>query len=278
MLSGGFLRRLCRIAAYLGLTLPLMPVQAVLVACNSPLAARLPVFYHGLCCRILGFRVKRYGTPAPRPTLFVANHTSYLDIEILGGLIEGSFVAKAEVARWPLFGRLAKLQRTVFIDRRSRRTAQHRDAIRERLDAGDSLILFPEGTSSNGQRVLPFKSALFSAADYVRNGVPLTVQPVTVSYLRLDGMPLGRFYRPFFAWYGAMDLAPHLWTMLRLGTVTVTVAFHAPVTLTAFGSRKALAEHCERVVAKGLTDALADRRPATPGAAGAGLAAAASGA
>jgi 1-acyl-sn-glycerol-3-phosphate acyltransferase len=263
MISGGLLRRLGRLVAYLGLTLPLMPVQAVLVACKSPLAARLPVFYHGLCCRILGFRLERHGAPAGAPTLFVVNHTSYLDITILGALIAGSFVAKAEVARWPLFGQLAKLQRTVFIDRRSRSTARQRDAIRERLDAGDNLILFPEGTSGSGTRVLPFKSALFSAADYVRDGVPVAVQPVSVAYLRLDGMPLGRFYRPFFAWYGDMGLAPHLWTMLGLGTATVAVIFHAPVTLATFASRKALAEHCERVVATGLATALAGRlRPA----------------
>lgn len=267
MISGGFLRRLGRLMAYLGLTLPLMPVQAALVACRSPLAARLPVFYHGLCCRILGFRLERHGDPAARPTLFVVNHTSYLDITILGALIAGSFVAKAEVAGWPLFGQLAKLQRTVFIDRRSRSTARQRDAIKERLDAGDNLILFPEGTSSNGTRVLPFKSALFSAANYVRDGAPVTVQPVSVAYLRLDGMPLGRFYRPFFAWYGDMDLAPHLWTMLGLGTATVAVIFHAPVTLTAFASRKALAEHCERVVATGLANALAGRLRPTDAAA-----------
>jgi 1-acyl-sn-glycerol-3-phosphate acyltransferase len=205
-----------------------------------------------------------HGAPSRRrPTLFVANHTSYLDISIIGAVVEGSFVAKAEVARWPLFGWLAKLQRSVFVDRRVRSTHVQRDQLRERLDAGDSLILFPEGTSDDGMRVLPFKSALLSVADYRHDGVPLAVQPVTVAYLRLDGIPLGRFLRPFFAWYGDMELAPHLWSMLGLGVLSVSVQFHPVVTLAEFGSRKALAEHCHRVVSAGLSLALAGRlRPA----------------
>ncbi len=254
--------RLIRITLYLGLTLPLMLAQALLLAFRRPQARQLPRFYHRLCCRILGFRLALEGEVSPaHPTLFVVNHTSYLDITILGALIEGCFVSKSEVANWPLFGWLAKLQRSVFIDRRTRTTASQRDAIRERLDQGDSLILFPEGTSGDGNRVFPFKSSLLSAAEYSRNGVPVPVQPVSVAYVRLDGIPLGRFYRPFFAWYGDMELAPHLWTMLGLGTVTVEVTFHPVVTLAQFGSRKALTEHCQGVVARGLASAITGRPP-----------------
>jgi 1-acyl-sn-glycerol-3-phosphate acyltransferase len=253
------LRRLVRFSLYLLLTLPLMPVQALLLALGSRWAQRLPRFYHHWSCRILGFRVAVEGERSTqRPTLFISNHVSYVDIEILGGVIEGSFIAKTEVARWPLFGWLAKLQRTVFVDRRVRSTAEQRDAIRERLDAGDDLILFPEGTSGDGNRILPFKSALFSVADYAETRA-LTVQPLSIAYLRLDGIPMGRAYRPFFAWYGDMTLGSHLWTMLGLGTVDVAVIFHAPVTLAQFGSRKALAEYCHRVIAAGVASALAGR-------------------
>jgi lyso-ornithine lipid O-acyltransferase len=262
MTAGGSLKRLARVFLYLGLTLPLMLLQLVLLALKSSLAGRLPVFYHGLCCRILGIRLQRHGRASTaRPTLFVANHTSYLDIEILGAVVEGSFVAKTEVGTWPFFGWLAKLQRSVFIDRRSSRSHHHRDAIRDRLAAGDNLILFPEGTSHDGITVKPFKSALFSVADLAPADVPIAVQPISVAYVRLDGMPLGRFYRPFFAWYGDMDLGPHLWAMLALGDLDVVIIFHPPVTLDAFGSRKALAEHCHRLVAGGVAAALAGRLP-----------------
>jgi lyso-ornithine lipid O-acyltransferase len=252
--------RLVRFCLYLGLTLPLMPVQALLVSARSPFARRLPRIYHGWSCRVLGFRVVVKGEPAAsRPTLFVANHSSYLDIEVIGGVIEGCFVAKTEVARWPLFGWLAKLQRTVFIDRRARNTVDQRSALCARLDEGDNLILFPEGTSGDGNRVLPFKSALFSVADYHGPNGPLAVQPVSIAYVRLDGIPLGRFYRPLFAWYGDMELAPHLWAMLGLGTVGVEVTFHQPVLLDQLGSRKTLAEHCYRVISAGLATSLAGR-------------------
>src|SRR5439155_9057911 len=107
-----------------------------------------------------------------------------------------------------LFGWLAKLQRSVFINRQVRSTADQRDSSAARLAAGEALILFPEGTSGDGVRLLPFKSALFSVADHAASG-PVTVQPVSIAYTRLDGIPLGRALRPFFAWYGSMSLAPH---------------------------------------------------------------------
>jgi 1-acyl-sn-glycerol-3-phosphate acyltransferase len=255
----GSVLRLVRLVAYCALTLPLMPVQAAFLLLRSALAERFPPVYHRLVCRILGIVIERQGAVSgARPTLFVANHTSYLDIEILGASIPGSFISKADVDGWPLFGWLARLQRTVFIDRKRRSIRHQRDAVGARLRAGDRLILFPEGTSGNGQRLLPFKSALFGAVMDTADR-DITVQPVSVAYLRLDGMPLGRSYRPLFAWYGDMTLAPHLWTMLGLGRLGVRVTFHPAVSAAAFASRKALSEHCATVIAAGLSAALSGR-------------------
>lgn len=259
------LLRVFRVFLYVSLTLPLMPLQALLLLMRSPLRRRLPRRYHGWVLRLIGFSVTVTGVPSPhRPTLFVANHVSFIDIEILGALIEGCFISKADVARWPLFGWLAKMQRTVFVDRRVSSTHRQRSAIRERLDEDDNLILFPEGTTGDGNRALPFKSALFSVADYVGPHGPLSVQPVSIAYTRLDGIPLGRFHRPFLAWYGDMEFIPHLWTMLGLGWVGVEVNFHQAVTLPQFGSRKALAEHCYREVAAGVASAIAGRQQEWP--------------
>lgn len=257
----------CRLASYLVLTLALMPVQLLLVAIGWRRAAvAFPRFYHRCCVWILGFVVERHGEMTAHPSsLFVVNHCSYLDITLLGATIPGSFVAKAEVAGWPLFGWLAKLQRTVFVERERRTSAAaQRDEVGRRLEAGDSLILFPEGTSSDGNRILPFKSALFSVAERRIDGRPLTVQPVTIAYVRLDGMPIGHALRPLFAWYGDMDMASHMWRAAGLGDCTVSIEFHPPVTIEAFGSRKALAEHCRRVVADGMTRAIAGRWPDAP--------------
>jgi 1-acyl-sn-glycerol-3-phosphate acyltransferase len=250
-----------RLAAYLTLTFALMPVQALLLALGG--GTKLSVLYHRLCARILGFDVRVRGTPvAGGPVLFASNHISYLDITVLGGIAELSFVAKSDVARWPLFGWLAKLQRTVFVDRRASNVGRERDNIARRLDEGGRLVLFPEGTTGDGNRTRRFKSALFAVAERPEGAKPVMVQPVTIAWTRLDGMPMGRVLRPAVAWYGDMDLAPHLWEVAGLGRIEVEVIFHAPLTLAEAGSRKALAQHCESVISRSLTEALAGRQPA----------------
>ncbi len=188
--------------------------------------------------------------------LFVSNHCSYSDVMVLGSVIMGSFVAKAEVARWPVFGFLAKLQDTVFVERTGIRAREQRDGMIQRLAAGDNLILFPEGTSDDGNRVLPFKSALFSVAQHpLENGDTVKIQPVSIAYTQLDGMPTGRALKPYLAWYGDMELASHLWELAGLGMITVEVIFHTPVAMSAFGSRKALAAHCHETVSAGVAAA-----------------------
>jgi len=262
------LRSFARIVVYVSWTLLLIPAQVFALAWRLPQARTIPFFYHRACCRIMGIEVERRGRMSPeRPILFVVNHASYLDIMVLGSVLQASFVAKREVAGWPFFGLLARLQRTVFVDRRVGRTADQRDLIVQRLEADDALILFPEGTSSDGNRVLPFKSALLSVAEAEIRGRPVAVQPVTVAYTRLDGMPMGRTLRPFFAWYGDMDLASHLCRMAGFGKLTVVVEFHPPVTIATVGSRKALARHCRDTVARGLAAAISGRlRPPAPAA------------
>ncbi|MBP2311663.1 lysophospholipid acyltransferase family protein [Azospirillum soli] len=250
-----------RLALYLAWTLLLIPVQTLAVALKLPARHRIPVFYHRICARIIGFDVVVRGERvAQGPVLFVSNHSSYLDITVLGSVIPGSFVAKSEVAGWPFFGTLAKLQQTVFVERKARAGVERqRDELGARLDAGDSLILFPEGTSSDGNRTLPFKTALFAVAARRIGDKPLTVQPVSITPTRLDGIPMGIAFRPYYAWYGDMDLAPHLWTVFTLGRMTVEVEFHPPVTIENFSSRKALADHCQRAVAGGVAKAVSGR-------------------
>lgn len=255
-----------RLTLFVAWTAFLIPVQAIALALRSPLSRTIPRLYHRVCARILGFKVVVHGCPATtEPILFVSNHASYLDVTVLGSVIEGSFVAKSEVGSWPLFGLLAKLQRTVFVERKARSTVERqRDEIGRRLEEGDNLILFPEGTSSDGNRVLPFKTALFAVAAVRPRGNPLTVQPVSVAATRLDGLPMGVSGRPLYAWYGDMGLSPHLWAVMRSGSITVEIDFHEPVTIDGLTSRKALAEHCRRVVALGVSRAVSGRRGEAP--------------
>ncbi len=194
------------------------------------------------------------GRPATgAPTLFVANHLSYLDIIVLGGVLDAAFIAKSEVARWPLIGLLGRLGRTVFVQRRALQSARQCDALAERLGAGGSLILFAEGTSTDGARVRPFKSALFGVLDRPGLAAQVTIQPVTIAYTRFrGGLAIDHGLRPCYAWYGDMALAPHLWRALGLPGAEVELRFHDPLSSRAFASRKALAGHAERQVAAGL--------------------------
>ena len=236
------------------LTLPLMPLQQLFIWCFPGVARVFPMHYHRLVCRILGVRVEIIGE-APRrgPLLIASNHVSWLDIVVLSSVAPVSFIAKRDVAKWPFFGSLARLQRTVFVDRdRRHATGEGRDEIRERLEDGDILVLFAEGTSSDGRSVLPFKSSFFGAAE--TSGA--LVQPVTLAYRGHWNMPMNRRLLPGYAWYGDMDLAPHLLGALRSGPIEVAVVCHPPMSIGGELSRKALARHAEEQVRRGLVLAL----------------------
>ena len=244
------------LAAFALFTLPLMPLQQLFVWLWPRMARRFPMHYHRVVCRILGIRVKIVGAPPSEgPVLIACNHVSWLDIMVLSSLAPLSFVAKREVNGWPFFGALARLQRTVFVDRARRHaTGDSRDEMQERLKAGDILVLFAEGTSSDGHRVLPFKSAFFGAAEFP--GV--LVQPVTLAYGGHRNLPMTGRLRPLYAWYGDMELPPHLWEALATGPIEVTVVCHPALSLGGEVTRKHLAAHAEQLVRQGLVLALHD--------------------
>ena len=263
---GSSLLGFIRLSLYGTLTVVLVPVQVLILLLLPRLWWALPRLYHRMCCRIMGLRVRVVGQPSTaRPTLFVSNHVTYFDIPVLGSIIPVSFVAKTEVAQWPGYGLLAKLQRTVFVDRRRHTTAKQRDSMQARLAAGDALVLFPEGTSNDGNRILPFRSALLSVAESASAERPLVVQPVSIAYPSINGLPMGWGLRPLVAWYGGMELGGHLWRFSRLGRVEVVVQFHDRISVADFPSRKELTRHCAEAVAGGVDRALGGRLPpATP--------------
>ncbi len=255
------LRAVAIIVAFLAVTLVGMPYQWLLLKLKSPAARTFPHRYHRLVAAIFGIHIHVVGKPVGgEGVLLVANHTSWADIVIFSAVTPLSFVAKAEVGGWPLFGTLARLQRTVFIERERRSTTgDARDAIRDRLLAGDALLLFPEGTSHDGNRVLPFKSALLGAAEAIlANGAHVKVQPVSAAFSGLHGLPMGRENRPLFAWYGDMEMVPHLWEALLAGPLDVVVQFHEPLSLDAM-DRKTLARRARKTIQAGLAQGLAGR-------------------
>lgn len=216
-------------------------------------SAKFRVFLYRGLCRICGINVAIHGKPdSRRPLLIASNHVSYLDIIAFGATAELEFVSKAEVARWPIIGSLAKLADTVFIERLRTKTITAHQDISARLGENRTLVFFPEATSGDGNRLLPFKSALFTVADAIDGGDGVTVQPAVIGYTRLNGLPTGFGWRAFFAWYGDMSLFSHAWTFLQLGQTTVEIAFLPPINAENM-DRKALARATEQAVRDGFS-------------------------
>ncbi|MCA3268825.1 MAG: 1-acyl-sn-glycerol-3-phosphate acyltransferase [Thalassospira sp.] len=253
MLNAGRLKAICRLTALLFVTLLLLPLQLALYSLRLPLRGKVPRLWHRIVCRLVGLEIKKIGTPHKSPpTLFVSNHSSYLDINVLGALLKCSFIAKQEISGWPIFGFLARMQNTVFIERKAQHAEAQRDLVASLLEERRNLVLFPEGTCNNGQKILPFKSSLFGITEAYAADAPVMIQPITISYTRLNGIPIGRSLRPMLTWFGDMELLSHAWQLLHLGRVTVLVQFHPPLALHDYASRKQLGAACEQIVANGL--------------------------
>lgn len=258
----GALRATAILTGFFALTVPLMPVQAVLVRMAPKSARRFPNWYHRKVCRLMGIKLVIDGAvERDRPVLLVANHTSWLDIPVLSAVAPLSFVAKKEVGGWPFVSSLARLQRTVFVDRNRRQAAgDAADEISSRLASGDTIVLFAEGTSSDGNRVLPFKTSLFGAVKTdAAEAHDVVVQTAAVVYTHLAGVPMSRSDRPRVGWYGDMEMQSHAWGVLASGPLTVTIRIGPPVRLETFAGRKDLALTTEREVRKAVLGILRGR-------------------
>lgn len=240
-----------------------------------PSAGWLPVYVYRVFLRLFRIQVTVRGRPpAGVPTLVLSNHVSWIDIPVLGSLLPLSFIAKAEVAEWPIIGFYARLQRCIFIDRaRKSHTTYVNTEVAHRLAQGDVIVLFPEGTTGDGNRLLPFRSALVGAARTALAEPSLArihLQPLAIAYVRRNGLPVTRRERPAIAWYGDMNLVPHLAAFLREGAVDVLVQWGEPIPFDAASNRKSATAAAERAVRITVAAALrpANEREACTGAAG----------
>lgn len=228
-------------------------------------------FYHNLCCWLFGLKVSILhsgDTPATYSVaelkslnatqhVYLSNHVSYLDIIVLGSFLDAVFVAKIDVSSWPLFGVLAKLQRTVFISRDKKGLAEASHKIREALNKGRSLIFFPEGTSTNGYGVAPFRTSLFECFYKDRDGQLLTqndIVPIAISIDSIDGKRpyLDDSLEDVYAWHGDMTLVPHLWRLAKHRNISINVTIHDPITPSVNDDRKVVAQQVEQKIVESL--------------------------
>ncbi|MCJ8520420.1 lysophospholipid acyltransferase family protein [Pseudorhizobium tarimense] len=226
-------------------TLVFLPLQLVGLALNLRLRRYLPRVWHRIACRLMGIRIHVHRrVEKRRPLLLAANHASWKDILVLGAVADVVFIAKSEVADWPVFGVLAKLQKTIFVARDQKRKAGDQvNEIAQRLADGEIVVLFPEGTTSDGNRVLEIKSSLFGAAAAAVPQVPgqvVHVQPVAIAYTRVYGMAMGRYHRPIAAWPGDIELVPHLMGVLKAEAIDVEITFGDTIEFGTGDKRKIL--------------------------------------
>ena len=223
-----------------------MPVQALLLRLRGRGPEQFARLYWVGIRQVLGITVRVQGTlSGQRPVLFIANHCSWLDIVTLGSLLPACFVAKGDVATWPLIGLVARLGRTIFVSRNRTGVGRERNELKDRLVAGDNIILFPEGTTSDGTRILPFSTAFLALAE--GKNAPW-VQPVTLVYDAIDGLPVRRRDRPQISWYGEMSLAPHFAVIGRRRSLHATMILHEPIAPGTYGDRKALSAALEVIL------------------------------
>jgi lyso-ornithine lipid O-acyltransferase len=250
------LRGLVKSVLTLTWTVFLLPVQFLALKFSVSVAAWIARLYHRGAARILGLHVSIKGQPLFEPqVLYVANHASWLDIVALGSILEAGFIAKSEVASWPGFGLLARLQQSIFIDRRRSQIRIGTELVSKHLATGRRLILFAEGTSNDGVHILPFQSSFFAVAEAGSMSECVPVQPVSITYTRRAGLPVVRNDLPGIAWYGDMFLLPHLWRFFcDGGRIDVTLHFHPQADHKIYHSRKTLARYCYDRVNEGVME------------------------
>lgn len=212
-----------------------------------------PRLAHKVVAFNLGLKVRKIGNPATdKPTLLVSNHISWLDIPAIGSLVPLSFVAKAEVGRWPIVGFLASLQKTIFVDRqRKTDTGRVADEMGARMSDGRAVVLFAEGTSDVGLHVLPFRSALVGATQAAMKDDTIKdmyIQPMAIAYTHLNGLPISSAERSKIAWVGDMGIEDNIVDILNSGTKSVAVMFGEPILVKKDDDRKLVTKQAENAV------------------------------
>ncbi|MCB1557651.1 MAG: 1-acyl-sn-glycerol-3-phosphate acyltransferase [Alphaproteobacteria bacterium] len=234
-------------------SLPLVLMQMIVLLFHKGKGAYyIPRFWHCGVSFIIGLKTEIRGKPVhDRQLIYISNHLSYLDIPVIGSYLLASFIAKEEVARWPVIGFLSTVQQTAFISRTSAHAKKVANALDSMLRQGKSLILFPEGTSSAGTEVLPFKSSLFSLA-MPKDMEPVAIQPFVLELVSVNGRDVTPQSRDLYSWYGDMDFGPHIWDFLKNSGATVRMTFLDVVEPDPELDRKALCKLVQEKIEAGL--------------------------
>lgn len=238
------------IFVYVPFMMVAIPVQIVWSRLGLPGWHVIPKLFHRFGAAFLGLKITVLGEPVQnRPVLILSNHISWTDIVAIGSVADVTFVAKQEVSRWFFVGFMASLQRTLYVDRTRRSDARRTTReMGQRMAAGGAVLLFAEGQSDVGTHVLPFRSALVGAAQHAMfeaGAKEVLIQPLTVAYTRLQGLPVSRNDRSLIAWIKSKSVKQNIREILTGGVKEVTVAFGTPKPLVEGANRKAVTKQAE---------------------------------
>lgn len=257
------LRALIRVLLFIAGTLFLVVIQLVWALGTAIFMTRKPRkqspivrLWYMYCVWLSGIKVtvanKR--SLSKKQKIILSNHTSYLDILVLGAAFDSFFVAKIDIAGWPIFGFLAKVGGTLFISRQPRFIKQQLALLETHLRAGQSLLIFPEGTTNNGMKLQAFKSSLMNAAFAVEK--PPVIQPVSLVYTRMNGKFLEtQSDYDHIAWYDDMLLAPHLWNLFRQRSVEAKITIHSAIRITPDMDAKSVTKMAQDEIVEGFKHA-----------------------
>jgi 1-acyl-sn-glycerol-3-phosphate acyltransferase len=264
----GKIRLVVALSSVVASTLLLVPFQVLAMKTGWYSENLVLGLWHRIVVKALGLRIHQQGAMTEkRPLLIASNHISWTDIEVMASLFDVTFIARSDIDGWPVIGALCRLQRPVYVERgRKRKAGEQASDIAKRLAAGRPIVLFAEGSTGDGNMLLPFKSTLFGAAGMaIAEGVAekVYIQPVALTYTRIQGIPMGRQHRPLVSWIGDAELVPNLKGLLSEGAIDVEVRFGEPVEFSAGSSRKEMTRAVEAQVYAMMQSALRDPLPSS---------------
>ena len=237
----------------------IIPIQITFNIFKLNVRYTFPVFFYRVIKNITGIRINVIGLNDDKQKkpgiLYIANHVSWFDILCLGAVLNARFIAKREVLKMGIFGFLARLSNTFFIDNLSKnKITEYSSSIRKKLISGESLILFPEGTTSDGNGIKKFKSSLMECVN--SNEELLNVQPVSICYTLKNNLPMGIFNRRYIAWVGQISMVASMQNFLSTGSITVNLLFHPKTSIDKFNNRKELSVFCENEILNGINQVI----------------------
>ncbi len=230
-----------------------VPLQFIIIWLRLPVWNIIPRMFHRLSARFLGLKVEMIGEPdTGKATLVVANHISWIDIIAIGSVADLTFVARQEIKEWPFVGFFSRLQKTIYVNPSQKKAALNAtNEMARRMVDGGAVCLFAEGRSDTGTHVMPFRSGLVAAAQTAlidAGAKHVAIQPVTIAYTHLQGLPITRPERTLICWIKSKTIRENVWDILMSGTKNVTVSFGKPMPLAEGSNRKAITQEAENEV------------------------------